>query len=117
MKTTAHLKLVPTHGGAVAPDDKLLEDFDDLVAQASRGDRHAIRAIALALGPSLLAEAKQALGPPHEIDAEDVVQEFYVLLLESRVPFIPGQGRAIQWMCSVIRVLADRWLDQLTGGP
>jgi DNA-directed RNA polymerase specialized sigma24 family protein len=109
MKTATTLKLVSTT--TLTPDDPLLQDLDDLVARASRGDRRAIGALAVAFGPALRGEARQALGKAAP-DADDLLQELYVFLLEARIPYLPGYGRAIQWICGVIRVLADRWRDR-----
>ena len=42
--------------------DTLEDDLDDLLRRASDGDRRALGAIAIALGPALLREARDALG-------------------------------------------------------
>jgi DNA-directed RNA polymerase specialized sigma24 family protein len=111
MKTATTLKLAPAN---LNPDDPLLQDLDDLVARASRGDRRAIGALAVAFGPALRGEARLALGKDAH-DADDLLQDLYVFLLEARIPYLPGYGRAIQWICGVIRVLADRMRDRKLG--
>jgi hypothetical protein len=90
---------------AAANDTKLQDDFDDLVMRSSQGDRRAIGAIAIALGPSLLWEARAVL---KELDdeAEDVLQDFLVFLLEQRVPFNRANGRALEWMHKLVRSIA-----------
>jgi DNA-directed RNA polymerase specialized sigma24 family protein len=79
--------------------------FDDLVMRAARGDRRAIGAIAVALGPTLMKEARTVLGD-FEDDADDVLQDFFVFLLEKRWPTPPPQGRAMHWMCVIVRTFA-----------
>ena len=72
---------------------------------ASRGDRRAIGAIAVAIGPTLLAAARTGLGGFKQ-EADDVLQDFYVSLLERRWRFTPGHGHAMQWMCGVVTGIA-----------
>jgi DNA-directed RNA polymerase specialized sigma24 family protein len=83
-------------------------DFDDLVQRATRGDRRALGAIAIALTPRLLEEAGEVLGEDFEQEAGDVLQDFFLMLLEGRSRFVPAQGRALEWMCGVIRSIARR---------
>ena len=98
-RTQIHLSSTP-HTDAQARDD-----FDDLVLRASQGDRRAIGAIAIAFGPMLLKEAEACLeGDEHE--GADVLQDFFLALLERRSRFAPAQGRAIPWMCGAVRALA-----------
>jgi hypothetical protein len=52
-----------------ATDDELLDQLDHLVGLAALGDRAAIGAVAIAFGPTLLDEARAALGPTREQDA------------------------------------------------
>ncbi len=88
-----------THG------QDLEAEFDHLVMLASRGDRRAIGAIAVAIGPTLLAAARTGLGGFGQ-EAEDVLQDFFISLLEGRWRFTPGHGRAMQWMCGVVTGIA-----------
>jgi DNA-directed RNA polymerase specialized sigma24 family protein len=80
-------------------------DFEDLVLRASQGDRRAIGAIAIAFGPRLLEEAKACL-EGYEHEADDVLQDFFLSLLERRSRFAPARGRAIPWMCEAVQALA-----------
>jgi DNA-directed RNA polymerase specialized sigma24 family protein len=80
--------------------------FDDLVLRASQGDRRAIGAVAIAFGPYLLEEARGCL-KGYEHEAEDVLQDFFLALLERRSRFGPARGRAIPWMCAAVRALAS----------
>jgi DNA-directed RNA polymerase specialized sigma24 family protein len=88
-------------------DAELLARFDDLVLLATRGDRHAIGAIALAFTGDLLAEANDVLHDEH--DAADVVQDFFLALLEGKTEGIvplPGQARA--FLLEIVRRMARR---------
>ena len=86
-------------------DEHLMAEFDHLVMLASRGDRRAIGAIAVAVGPTLLKAARGGLGPFGQ-EAEDVLQDFFVSLLERRWRFTPGHGHGMQWMCGVVQGIA-----------
>jgi DNA-directed RNA polymerase specialized sigma24 family protein len=88
-------------------DARIRHEFDDLVMRASQGDRRAIGAIAVAIGPKLLVEARKILGE-FDQEAEDVLQDFLVALLERRLRFEPAHGRAMPWMCRMVRAIAWR---------
>jgi DNA-directed RNA polymerase specialized sigma24 family protein len=106
MKTTAiHNKAI----SSIHPqnDARRLDDFDDLVALATQGDRRAIGAIAIAMSPTLLEEARGLMGE-FEDEAGDVLQDFFVWMLEGRTRFTPARGRALPWMCGIIRAMARR---------
>jgi len=106
MKTAAHsLPLSSIHTCALHLPDVQAE-FDDLVMRAADGDRRAIGAIAVALGPMLLVEARAALGRYADEDA-DVLQDFFLFLLERRLPFRLAHGYAVPWMCRTIRAIAQ----------
>ena len=94
-----------------ATDDELLEELDTLVAHAAEGDRQAVGAIAIAFGPMLLDEAREALGPVHAQDGGDIVQDLAVKLLEGALLFPRIRGAAIPWLNRMVRVLAQehRW--------
>jgi hypothetical protein len=68
------------------------DDFDDLVRRATHGDRLALGAIATALSSPLLEEAREVLGEDFAQEAGDVLQDFFVMLLEGRSRFVPAQG-------------------------
>src|SRR5271169_3177027 len=88
-------------------DERTRDEFDELVTRASGGDRHAIGAIAVALGPRLLGEARAILGE-FDQEADDVLQDFFLALLERRLRFEPAHGRAMPWMCRMVRAIAWR---------
>jgi DNA-directed RNA polymerase specialized sigma24 family protein len=83
-------------------------DVNDVVRYAARGDRMAVAVIASRFGETLLHEAMSVLGSDFEEDARDVVQDFLVSLLEGRIEILPAHGRAIPWMCGVVRAVARR---------
>lgn len=74
-----------------------VNDITDLVCRAAEGDRRAIGAIAIALGHELLAVARSIV--KHREDAEDVLQDFFVVLCTGRAArFPPAPGRGLEWM-------------------
>jgi DNA-directed RNA polymerase specialized sigma24 family protein len=85
------------------------DEFDDLVQRATRGDRRALGAIAIALSPTLLQEAREVLGEDFAQEAGDVLQDFFLMLLEGRSRFVPAHGRGLAWMCGIIRSMARRY--------
>jgi DNA-directed RNA polymerase specialized sigma24 family protein len=82
-------------------------EFDELVTLAAGGDRRAVGAIAIALGPSLLKEARTVL-KGLENEAEDVLQDFLLFLLERRAPFNRANGHAMEWMHRMVRTIAHQ---------
>jgi DNA-directed RNA polymerase specialized sigma24 family protein len=91
-----------------ANDTQLRDDFDQLVRRACAGDRHAVGAIAIALGPTLLADLRAWMGPWAQ-DADDVLHDFFVVLLEGTSRFPPARGRGLSWIRGVLRAMARRY--------
>ena len=87
-------------------DEQLLEGLDVLVRDATLGNRYAITCVAMAFGGLLLDEARAALGSWYEEEAADVVQDFYLGLVEGRFEFPEIRGCARAWMRRVIRSIA-----------
>jgi DNA-directed RNA polymerase specialized sigma24 family protein len=108
MKTIKHpsTTVVPVH--AANDDAQVIAEFDELVRHAGAGDRRAIGAIAIAFGPKLLHEARAVLGQRFEEEADDVLQDFLAWMLEGPSRFPPAHGRAIPWMCGVVRAMARK---------
>ena len=96
-------RLFQTETDAQHPDD-----FDDLVRRATEGDRSALSAIAIALSSSLLKEVRETLGEDLAHEAEEVLQDFFLMLLEGESQLLPVQGRAVPWMCGILRAMARR---------
>jgi DNA-directed RNA polymerase specialized sigma24 family protein len=88
-------------------DTQLQDDFDALVTRANQGDTRALGAIAIACRPDLLREAGAVMGD-FAREAEDIVQDLLLELLEGRSRFTPAQGRAIHWMCGIVRAMARK---------
>jgi DNA-directed RNA polymerase specialized sigma24 family protein len=87
--------------------EQLLDQLDELVLHATRGNRKAIGAIALAFNRELLAEANAVLHNEH--DAADVVQDLFLALLEGRAErFAPDRGRAMPFLLGVVRATAQK---------
>jgi DNA-directed RNA polymerase specialized sigma24 family protein len=84
-------------------------ELDEVLAHALRGDRRAVGAIAVAFGPLLLEEAEAALGRDYAQDAADVLQEFFLAMVEGDVRLRPVHGRALRWMCGVVRAIARKY--------
>ncbi len=95
---------VPLH--PANDDAQIAAELDEIGRRAAAGDRKAIGAIAVKLRPRLLAEARAVLGSRFKHEAEDVVQDFFVALLERQSRFLPAQGHAMQWMCGLVRAMA-----------
>ena len=76
-----------------ANDTQLDEDFDDLVLRASEDDRRAVGAIPIALGKPLIEQARIAF-KGFDGEAEDVVQDFLLFLLEASESNAPSPSRA-----------------------
>jgi len=88
-------------------DAELQDEFDDLVQRATHGDRRALGALAMAISPILLKEARGLLGNFKD-EAGDVLQDFFVWMVESQTRFTPARGRALAWMCGIIRAMARK---------
>ena len=84
------------------------QNMDDLVLGAARGDETAIAHVAAFFGDTLQAQARGVMGPFSQ-DAEDVVQDFLLSLVERRSPLVPERGRAISWMFGVVRAAARKY--------
>jgi DNA-directed RNA polymerase specialized sigma24 family protein len=81
------------------------ESLDQLITLAARGDRRAIGAIAIQIGPVLLRLARQEIRHPQ--DGEDLLQDLYVHLLEGRAArFPPARGRGLSWLEGLVRAMA-----------
>jgi hypothetical protein len=89
-------------------DEELLDELDQLVAHGATGDSRAVGAIAIVFSPVLLEEARAELGREHEQDAADVLQTFYLELMEGQLCFPRIRGCALHWMKRTVREIAQR---------
>jgi hypothetical protein len=104
MSSTAHRKL------SELTDAELLEEFDDLVVHATRGDRYALTVLSVGLGPVIFDEARTVLGPGREEHACGIVNELFMGMLRGELSFAPGAVRAGPWLGAQLHVLAARRL-------
>jgi DNA-directed RNA polymerase specialized sigma24 family protein len=87
------------------PEMQRANQLDELAMHACDGDRAAIGAIAVIVGPRLLREVRLALGEYRD-EAEDVLQDLYLCLLDKMSPVRPARGDAVRYLCAVVRTLA-----------
>lgn len=115
MRSRKHSTAVRFPASTPRSDRELLDAMDDMVLAASRGERDAIGALAIGFTSPLLDEARDALGPVHQQDAADVVQDFLLGLAEARFTCPRIRGGAIPWMKRVVRAMADEHLRTVLG--
>jgi hypothetical protein len=89
-----------------ATDEELIEQLDELVAAAAAGDARAVGAIAIALGPMLLAEARAELGELFAHEDGVVLHWFHEALLGRELVFPRIRGAAVPWMKRMVRTMA-----------
>jgi len=89
----------------IRPVADLDDEFDLLVERACGGDRRALGAIAIAVSKALLAAARDELGD-FGLAGGDVLQDFFVAVLEGRARFQPGKERARVWLERIVREMA-----------
>jgi hypothetical protein len=88
-------------------DDALLDEFDDLVRNASYGDVRAVQALGIALGPSLYAAARELVEA--DDSAIELLDDFLSGLLDGRAGrFRPKRERALRWLERVLLRFAAR---------
>jgi hypothetical protein len=103
------------HYVMVSRDREVLDQMDELVSEASRGDERAVGAIAVVFGSILVREARKELSPLFELDAYDVVERFLWDLLHEQLTFPPIRGAAVAWMKRMVREGAQRHLASRAG--
>ncbi len=92
------------------------EGIEGLVRRAAGGDVRAVGAVAIAYGPVLVEHARAELGRRHEDDAADVVQEFYLGLLDLRMRMPAIRRCAVAWMRRMVGHLAREHVRERGGG-
>jgi DNA-directed RNA polymerase specialized sigma24 family protein len=88
------------------PEEPAL-DLDEQIRRALEGDRDALDAVARELYPRLLHEARTHLGPL-EHEADDVVQDLFVAILEKRVRAPRGRGDGVAHLLRLTKVFARK---------
>jgi DNA-directed RNA polymerase specialized sigma24 family protein len=94
-----------------APEPQPPRDLmDPLVRRAAQGDRNAIGALARTFRPQLFATAIKHLD--NDGDAEDVVQDLFVLLLEGKLDAPRARESALGWLLRAVATLAEEQNDR-----
>jgi hypothetical protein len=83
-------------------------DLDDHVRLACEGDRDAADVVARELRPRLIAKVIPVLGGRFEQDADEVVDDLLVAMLEGRVRPKRGRGEAVQTLLRMAVAYARR---------
>ena len=83
-------------------------DLDDHVRLACEGDRDAADVVARELRPRLVHKAASALGGRLQQDADDVVHDLLVAMLEGRIRPKRGRGEAVQTLLRMAVAYARR---------
>jgi DNA-directed RNA polymerase specialized sigma24 family protein len=81
--------------------------LDGVARQALAGKRAAIDLLAHALRPDMVEHAQAHLGR-FDCDAEDVVQDVFLALLEGHLPPAPQGESAVRWLLQIIESNARR---------
>jgi hypothetical protein len=82
-------------------------DLDDAIRRALGGDRDALATVARELHPRLVREARTMLGDlDHE--ADDVVQDLFVAILEGRIRAPKGRGEGVPMLLRLVCVFARK---------
>jgi hypothetical protein len=104
------------HLAAIRTDEQLEDEFDDLMVLACNRDRRALGAIAIALTPTLLDEARAEL-EGLERHAAEAVAEALTTISEGAGGFDPTQERATVWMKRFVRAIAREHRARFTAHP
>ncbi len=83
-------------------------DLDDHVRLACEGDRDAANVVARELRTRLVNKAAAALGGRLQQDADDVVHDLLVAMLEGRIRPKRGRGEAVQTLFRMAVAYARR---------
>jgi DNA-directed RNA polymerase specialized sigma24 family protein len=98
---------------------ELLEQVDDLVAQALAGDARALSAVVVTFGPVLVGVARRELGVLYDGEVDDVVQEIYAAIasgvLASWAPSL-GLGEGLPWLKRLVREQAWEQMERRSRG-
>jgi RNA polymerase sigma-70 factor (ECF subfamily) len=89
-----------------APEPQPPRDLlDPLIRRAAQGDRNAIGALARTFRPQLVGTARKHLD--NRSDAEDLVQDLFVLLLEGKLDPPRSREPALGWLLRTVATLAE----------
>lgn len=93
-------------------DAGLLEQLDELVMSATKGDRRAVGVIAIVFGPPLNDEAREALGPKYAQNSADVLQDLFLGMCEEKLVFPAIRGAALPWLKRMVREIATKYVKE-----
>ncbi len=105
-RSSAAIAFVPSTESPSTPQPPL--DLDDHVRLACEGDRDAADVVARELRPRLVHKAAAALGGRLQQDADDVVHDLLVAMLEGRIRPKRGRGEAVQTLLRMAVAYARR---------
>jgi hypothetical protein len=103
-KTSSAICFLDDTAPDLAPIDRHL--LDAVVRRAARGDRDAVALLARSFHAQMVDHAEQHLARL-DMDAEDVVQEVFVALLERALPEPPRGECAVCWLLDRVALFAQ----------
>ncbi len=94
------------HTVAAAQPPVLRHLLDGVIRRAARGDRDAIEQLARELRPQMVEHAEEHMAR-FDMDAEDVVQNVFLALLERALREPPRTACAVQWLLDRVALFAQ----------
>jgi len=99
--------LSPIHTApAAAPSPVVRHLLDGVIRRAARGNRAAIELLARELRPQMVEHAEEHMAR-FDMDAEDVVQNVFLALLERALGAPPRAACAVQWLLDRVTLFAQ----------
>ncbi len=98
----------PDRPGATSPTPSpvVRHIHDGVIRRTVRGDHAAIDTLARSFRPEMLAHAEAHLAR-FDMDAEEVVQNVFVALLERKLPDPPRAKSAVEWLLDTVALFAQ----------
>lgn len=103
-KSNRALSSLHTVTAAQSPVVRLL--LDGVIRRAARGDRDALEQLAREFRPQMLEHAEEHMAR-FDMDAEDVVQNVFLALLERALVEPPRAVCAVQWLLDRVALFAQ----------
>jgi len=94
------------HTVAAAQSPVLRHILDGVIRRATRGDRDAIEQLAREFRPQMVDHAEQHMAR-FDMEAEDVVQNIFLALLERALVEPPRAVCAVQWLLDRVALFAQ----------
>jgi RNA polymerase sigma-70 factor, ECF subfamily len=95
--------------------DQATEPDDDLIARIAAGDREAFARLYRECRPHVYRFAVHMCGSPAQ--AEDVVQDVFVAVIEDAARYRPGRSGVLPWLLGIARNHVRRWRDRQPSVP